>query len=374
MDLEKEGYISLASLKDCPVQITLHTDSQIERIKKTAKIDPASIPPVDVAKLSDDNTLVIVDGHARVNALRSFGIDRIRANLHYVQNMPEAVILHVRLNQKNHVNPLKFYDAFKFLKDAGYDSSDIPKKLWLNESYSRVLKINLTENAHTLLERYLDELASKYSIVHLPVYVIESIGRIKEEQDQVEAVKLLIRMIPKNIQEFKQGFPSFDELEIAFSSFQKAGKERDPIIFSIEDDDKTENSSDKSNSSKKKQQKVTTKPAKMTRSQEEIDEAKELIGSVPHRALLKCPHGTKFIVDMKDHTISEVKEDDRVISIGGDSSEPVFMIPPKCAKFLQLNYGDPVYFKSFSTRKQLQGFVDRLEENQRIVVISSQKI
>lgn len=375
MDFEDENHLPLSGLKACPIHITLHTDSQIEAIKRTARAAPESILPIDVAEISDEKLRVIVDGHARVEALRAFGAAKIKANLHTVQNMAEAVILHVRLNQKNHINPLKFYDAYEFLKKAGYDSKDISKKLWLNESYSRLFKINLTEKAHALLERYLDELASKYSIVHLPIYVIEAIGRIKDEQDQVGAVKMMIQMIPKNVQEFKHGFPSFDQLEIAFSSFQKSRKEGVPTIFSIKDEDTAKPSSNKHRSSKKKRQKTRQKVSRITHSQKEIDEAKELIGSVPHRALLKCPHGTKFLVDMKDHTISEVREDDKVISIGGDSSEPLFMIPSKHARFLKLNYGDPVYFKSFRTHKQLQKFADKLEsKDQRIVVLSSQKV
>jgi hypothetical protein len=367
MGFERDEQIPIAGLKECPVKITLHTDLQTEMIKRTARADPDSIPPIDVAELADEKILVIVDGHQRVEAVKSFGIDKIRAKLHTVQNMTEAIILHVRLNLRNQLNPLKFYDAYEFLKNSGYDPKDIPKKLWLNESYSRLFRINLTEKGRELLERYLDELASKYSTVHLPIYVIEAIGKIKDEQDQVEAVKIMIQMIPSNSPEFKQSFPSFDQLEIAFSSFRR-GKERDPIIFSLKDDKPSAN---KSSVSKKDQDEQIT----MVHSKEEIDEAKELVSNAPHRALLKCPHGTKFLVDMKDHTISEVKEDDRVISIGGDSSEPVFMIPPEHAKFLQLNFGDPLYFKSFSTNKQLQKFVDSLEgQNQRIVVISSQKI
>lgn len=367
LGFEKDEQIPIAGLKECPVKITLHTDLQTEMIKKTARTEPDSIPPIDVAELAGEKTMVIVDGHQRVEAIKSFGIDKIRARLHMVQNITEAVILHVRLNLKNPINPLKFYDAYEFLKNAGYDTKDIPKKLWLNESYSRLFRINLTEKGRQLLERYLDELASKYSVVHLPVYVIEAIGKIKDEQDQVEAIKMMIQMIPSNTPEFKQSFPSFDQLEIAFSSFRR-GKEKDPVIFSLKDDSKS--SANKSSVSKKDRDEVT-----LVHSKEELDEAKEIVGNVPHRALLKCPHGTKFLVDMKDHTISEVKEDDRVISIGGDSSEPVFMIPPEHAKFLQLNFGDPIYFKSFSTHKQLQKFVDSLEgQNQRIVVISSQKI
>lgn len=367
--LQKDDLISLAGLKECPVRITLHTDLQIESIKKTARADPDSIPPIDVAELSDEKTLVIVDGHARAEALRLFGIDTIRAKLHNVQNMTEAVILHVRLNQRNQINPLKFYDAYEFLKEAGYNSEEIPKKLWLNETYSRLFKISLTDEAHILLERYLDELATKYSMVHLPVYVVEAIGRIKDEQDQVESVKMMIQMIPPNTPESKISFPSFDQLDIAFSSFRKGGKQREPIIFSLNDDDKP--SANKSAASKTQDQQDVRK----VHSKEDIDEAKEIISNVPNRALLKCPHGTKFLVDTKNHTISEIKEDDRVISISGDSSEPVFMIPSKHAKFLQLNFDDPVYFKSFSTCKQLQKFVDTLGgQNQRIVVISSQKI
>ena len=365
---ERDDLIPLAGLKECPVRITLHTDLQAEMIKRTARADPDSIPPIDVAELADEKILVIVDGHQRVQAVKSFGIDKIRAKLYHVQNMTEAVILHVRLNLRNQINPLRFYDAYEFLKNSGCDPKDIPKKLWLNESYSRLFRINLTEKCRQLLERYLDELASKYSTVHLPIYVIEAIGKIRDEQDQVEAVKIMIQMIPSNSPEFKQSFPSFDQLEIAFSSFRR-GKERDPIIFSLKDDPKP--SANKSSVSKKDQDEQITK----VHSKEEINEARELVSNAPHRALLKCPHGAKFLVDMKDHTISEIKEDDSVISIGGDSSEPVFMIPPEHAKFLQLNFGDPLYFKSFSTNKQLQKFVDSLEgQNQRIVVIASQKI
>ncbi len=77
---------------------------------------------------------------------------------------------------------------------------------------------------------------------------------------------------------------------------------------------------------------------------------------------------------MKDHTISEIKEKNNVISISGDSAEPVFMIPSKYANFLQLEYGDPVYFKSFASPKQLLKFVERINDgDQRTVLISSQR-
>ncbi len=368
--LQKDDLILLAGLRECPVKITLHTDLQIEMIKKTARTEPQSIPPIDVAELPDEKTLVIVDGHARVQALKSFGIDKIRAKLHNVQNMTEAVILHVRLNQRSQLNPLRFYDAFELLKENGYDSKEIPKQLWLTESYSRLLKISLSEKAKVRLERYLDELASKYSVVYLPVYVVEAIGKIKEEY-QVEAVNMMIQMIPQNISEFKFSFPSFDQLEIAFSSFRKEDKQREPIIFTMKDS-KTYNSSQSkplSPSSSKDESDFRMVPSK-----EEIDEAKEIISNAPHRALVKCPHGTKYLVDMKDHTISEVKEKDNVISIEGDSSEPVFMIPPQYAEFLQLNYGDPVYFKSFDSPKHLLKFAEGIKgEDLRTVLISSHR-
>lgn len=381
MDFEKEASIPLASLKDCPVKITLHTDSQIESIKRTARTAPDSIPPLDVAEISDEKTLVIVDGHARAEALKSFGIDKIRAKLHSVQNMTEAVILHVQLNQRSHLNPLRFYDAYEFLKENGHKSEDIPKELRLTESYSRLFKINLSEKARVCLERYLDELASKYSVVHLPVYVIESIAKIKEEH-QVKAVDMMIQMIPQNISEFKFSFPSFDQLEIAFSSFRKEEKERDPIIFSLKnnEEDRARGPTSKTLSSStltsddKKPPEQNKPDVRAIPSKEEIDEARELISNVPNRALIKCPHGTKYLVDMKDHTISEVKEKNNVISISGDSAEPVFMIPSKHASFLQLEYGDPVYFKSFASPKQLLKFVERIkDEDQRIVLISSQR-
>lgn len=371
---EKDDLIPLAGLKECPVKITLHTDLQIESIKKDARADPESIPPIDVAELADEKTLIIVDGHARVESLRSFGIDKIRARLHNVKNMTEAVILHVRLNQRSQLNPLKFYDAFEFLKENGYDSKEITKQLWLTESYSRLLKISLAEKSRALLERYLDELASKYSAVHLPVYVIEAIARIKEEEHQVEAVNMMIQMIPQNISEFKFSFPSFDQLEIAFSSFRKEDKEREPIIFTMKDsaaDKEREISQTRIASAFTPEDQQTVR---MVPSKEEIDEAKEIISNVPHRALVKCPHGTKYLVDMKDHTISEVKEGDNVISIGGDSSEPVFMIPSEYAKFLQLDLGDPVYFKSFESPRQLLKFAESIKGgDQRTVLISSHK-
>ncbi len=293
MDFEKEAPIPLASLKDCPVKITLHTDSQIESIKRTARTAPDSIPPLDVAKL-DEKTLVIVDGHARAEALKSFGIDKIRTKLHSVQNMTEAVILHVQLNQRSQLNPLRFYDAFEFLKENGHKSEDIPKELRLTESYSRLFKISLSEKAQVRLERYLDELASKYSVVHLPVYVIESIAKIKEEH-QVKAVDMMIQMIPQNISEFKFSFPSFDQLEIAFSSFRKEEKEREPIIFSLKDNEgenqargptsKTLSSSALTPDDKKPPEQNKS-DVRAVPSKEEIDEARELISNVPNRALV----------------------------------------------------------------------------------------
>jgi len=383
LGFEKDEQIPISGLKECPVRITLHTDLQTEMIKRTVRTEPDSIPPIDVAELADEKTMVIVDGHQRVEAVKSFGIDKIRARLHMVQNITEAVILHVRLNQRSQLNPLKFYDAFEFLKENGYDQKEIPKQLWLSESYSRLIKTSLAEKSRVLLERYLDELASKYSTVHLPVYVIEAIGKIKEEENQAEAVNMMIQMISSNSPEFKFSFPSFDQLEIAFSSF-KEDKEREPIIFTLKD----------SETDKEKRESQTSKTLlssslasedglqdesdfRAVPSKEEIDEAKEIISNVPHKALVKCPHGTKYLVDMKDHTISEVKEDENVIAIGGDSSEPVFMVPSKYAEFLHLDAGDPVYFKSFSTCSQLRRFVDRMEEqktNPRIVIISSQRV
>lgn len=375
LGFEKDNLVPLAALKECPVRITLHTDPQIEMIKRTARADPEGIPTIDVAELADEKTMVIVDGHARVESIRSFGIDKIRARLHKVQNMADAVILHVRLNQRSQLNPLKFYDAFEYLKENGFDSNEIPKQLRLSESYSRLLKISLAAKPRALLERYLDDLVSKYSLVHLPVYVIEAIARIKEEENQAEAVNMMIQMIPQNVSEFKFSFPSYDQLEIAFSSFRKEDKEREPIIFTVKDGEADKERKDPQSRTSSSFAPEDEPRIRMVPSKEEIDEAREIIGNVPHRALVKCPHGTKYVVDMKDHTISEVKEDDNVISIGGDSSEPVFMIPSEYAKFLQLDYGDPVYFKSFDTPRQLLKFVDDKKDRiRRTVLISPQRI
>lgn len=361
-----EDVVYTDSLRDCPVRVTLHTRSLIDRICDTARDNRSQIPPVDVAQIADQEkrevNLVIVDGHARIFALRRLGIKKVTARIHRVDNEAEALSLHVRLNVRSSINSLKYYDLYEFLCGSGFKTKEIVKKLWLDELQARLLKVKLGEEARKALEEYLVYLASRYSSVHLPPYVIEALGRIKDQKVQVKAVKMMIQMIPENISELKFSFPSFDQLEIAFSTLRKEESvEHEPLVFSTTDVDRQKDG--------KNVQDYSDKGVC------DIEEAKELIGNVSNKALLKCPHGGKFLVDLKDHTISEIKEDDMMISIEGDSSEPVLMIPPNYARRLGLDSGDRVYFKYVSTPKQLQKLAEAAKDRrQKLLIMSTTEI
>lgn len=374
----KEEDVSLSQLRDCPVTVTFRSSKNIERIAKTLDANAEDTVTIDVAQLKDQ--LFIIDGHTRVDALRLRGFKQIRARVRQVEEVTDVIILHVRLNQTSPIDPLRLMDAVDFLLERNIDAKAATKLLWLDDTQNRLLKLNINPEARISLGKYMVEISTKYSRITLPHYVIELLAKIKNEL-QSDAAMYFIRMNPSNVPEHKFGFPSIEQIDIAFSNFAKEGRERKPVLFENQDedgddyDDADEKEEDSNPDTKKKSKSspMEVKDAKTTK--EEEDEARTIIGDVPHLALLQCAHGTKYRVDMKNHTISEIKEGDMVTSIEGDDAQPVYMIPSKYAEFLNLDHGDSVYFKSFTTAKQLQKFVDKTKErNIRTLVVSTEKI
>ncbi len=348
--------IALEKLNPCPIRVTIHTEKMLEQIAMSAKVDFESIPPIAVADVNGN--YYIVDGHARVEGCRKVGVTELQARIKKVERIEDVILWHIRLNRHSTFNPLVL---FQVLKNENMTEEEIAGKYWLDVSLVRtVLTIqNFSEEAYNEASARIEALAKKYSTVFLPQYVIEAIS--KAPKDQQLAV-IQYAFINLNEPEHKFSYRTYDDLEYMLSMFEK--KQREPAVFELESREENhavENTESETEDQQKPNARGTTKTKRVATATKE--EAKQIIGSVPHLAFLRCECGREYVVNRKTLTISPVEDKDRVISVKGDRGMQFFAMPVEIAEYLELQEGDKIRSYPFSAgSKEKERVLKRLEQ------------
>ena len=347
--------IALEKLNPCPIRVTIHTEKMLEQIAMTAKADFESIPPIAVADVNGN--YYIVDGHTRVEGCRRVGVTELQARIKKVERIEDVILWHIRLNRHSTFNPLVLYQV---LKNEDTPEEEIAGKYWLDVSLVRtVLTIqNFSDEAYHEASKRIESIAKKYSTVFVPQYVIEAIARAPKEQ---QLAVMQYAFINLNEPEHKFSYRTYDDLEYMLSMYEL--KERDPAVFERDNHEgagSVKNEESVAEGHERSDEIVATTKRVPTATREE---AKQIIGSVPHLAFLKCECGREYVVNRKTLTISPVEHKDDVISIKGDRGMQFFAMPIEIAQYLELQEGDKIRCYPFSSgSKEKERVLKKLEQ------------
>jgi hypothetical protein len=357
--------VDLAELEHCPIKLTIHTAKKIAQLEKIAKNDLSLLPPLEVAVLQN-NKKYIVKGHSIFEALNRAGIRQHKANLHFVKNMLDAVILHARMSQTSPVNPLAILDLRDFLLRNGVDSCNIAKICCLDPSYEKLLSCTLSSEAKNQLALFLDSLSLKLSRVSMPSYVVEMISK-KPLAFQADIVKSIFESINDDavINDKDFVFPNPDQIRL-YAEFYKKPEERNVIIFEEETID-------------------DNKPSKHTKTKQHADisskkkkETNAIIGNVSHVAIMDLGK-KKYRIDWKNKTFAKINEKENngfIIIRDATQLQRLCALSIEQMNFLELSEESAPRFKTIVTSKQLRMLADKIETVSRFrgILIFNKKI
>jgi len=349
--------VEISKLQRSPIQITLHSSKTIEQIAIAAK-NPQQreeIFPIKVALLK--NSMFVVDGHAIVEGFKLANLTTIRAIMYHVESVSDVLSLHVKFNQHSPLNPFELIDVINFMLERGEQSEQIRQRLQLREYLTRLIGCQIAnQDAKNRLKIFVHDLSLRYSNVVVPPYFAELVSKIPEKI-QLEVVEQFIAIMNQTLPDRKFAFPGPETLEVYFRQYLK-NKEREPIFF--------------------RQEVIGTQAEKTPTCQsgpspKEIQEAREIIGTVPGMAILRVDKPGLYRINMIKNIISPIKEEKNLTVIQGDEGHRVFSLPPSAVEFLEM-YDESdvldVSVRAFSA-SQLRKFVAKISsKNTKFVVIS----
>jgi hypothetical protein len=140
--------VNLNELEQCPIRLTIHSAKKISQLEKIAKNSPNLLPPLEIAVL-ENNKKYVIKRNSVFEALRKAGIHEFVANLHFVKNLSQAIILHAKMSQSSPVNPLAILDLRDYLLRDGMNVNDLTKVCCLDPSYEKLLSCVLSTEAKT---------------------------------------------------------------------------------------------------------------------------------------------------------------------------------------------------------------------------------
>lgn len=349
--------VEISKLQRSPIQITLHSAKAIEQIAVAAKNpqQKEEISPIKVALLK--NSMFVVDGHAIVEGFKLANINTIRAILYHVESVNDVLALHVKFNQHSPLNPFELIDVINSMIECGEQPEQIRQKLQLREHLTKLVGCHIAnQEAKNRLKIFVHDLSLRYSNVVVPPYFAELVSKIPEKI-QLEVVEQFIAIMNQTLPDRKFAFPGPETLEVYFRQYLK-NKEREPIFF---------------------RQEVIGAQAEKTPtrssgpSPKEIQEAKEIIGTVPGMAILRVDKPGLYRINMIKNIISPIKEEKNLTLIQGDEGHRVFSLPPSAVEFLEMYDESDVLdisVRSF-TVSQLRKFVAKISaKNTKFIVIS----
>lgn len=345
--------VNLEELEPCPVRLTIHSAKKINYLEKTAKTDPDSLPPLEVAILK--NKKYLVKRHSIFEALQRIGTTEFKANVHIVRNIVEVIVLHSKMSQNSPINPLAVLDMRDYLMRSGLQIAGILDLCSLDPTYINLLKCDLSPQAKSKLSLLADMLSLRLNRVEIPLYVIEMISR-RPKDVQEEIVNRICCDIgdEKSISDKDFVFPNPGQIRLYMEISKKPG-ERNALIFRKEEVSDVE------------QHKSTT-PCFITKAKQ--NEANAIVGNIPYMALMEI-NDRKFRLDWKSKTFAEIQEqgNEFIVIKNGRRLKKFLTLSDEQLKFLNLDEEQNVYFNNITTSKQLKKLADKIENNSEFKAI-----
>lgn len=335
-----EKLVELSKLKPCPVKVTLQTDKFLKDLVTVARTHPEQIEPIAVAVLG--SSMYIANGHLRARALEEAGKDSTYAYLIPVKEISDVLRLHIELNRRGSINPLKMVDAVRFLQKHNAAQ-------FVHKRYLELAEKNIYPKVRARWDEFIANASKRYSAVELPLHVIERIAQFESEKDQLTGTEVLTEsLLP--VRESKFVFPAPQDLEMILLNIAPKHQKKKATVFEPKRSEKGWPKVDK-------------------------EEAEELVRNTPHDSLVQCSCGKRLLLNTKTHQVSSVKDDtkNRCIKIEEEGqSEPVYAIPEGTVEFLGAESGDSLRFLKIRSKRELDKFASSLKDDTplHLVIIS----
>ncbi|SRR5579875_673949 len=336
----EDGQVPLADLKPCPFKVTLQTADLLSEVFNTARSHPERIEPITVALVGNERFLV--DGHLRASALGMAKVGHSRARLVRLEDLREAVRLHIELNTHGSINPIAMMDALSYI--GARDSPGL-----VSQRYSLLARGFLHEKSRKMIEEFLADACKKYRIVEMPFYVAARLASIEDKEEQFKTVKIVLNAV-RSAKESRFAFPSPADLDvIALSLRPKKAEEKEVVIFEPEEG---------------------SHGARISRK-----EAENLVRGSAHDSILMCTCGKRMLINTKTRAVSSIRDDERDSFVrleGEDPARPAIMIPETALDFLEADV-DSLRFVKIGSRKDLEKLASSFKNgaHARMVVILS---
>ncbi len=404
-DISAGDKVRIASLKECPVQITLCTEKFVEGIARTAKNNLDDIPPVTVAKLNDE--LYIVDGHTRIRGCSKAGVQEIRiAQAIEAKDINDVIIAHIRRNYHNFLDPAKLNEAFKLLQVRGLDGKDLNQDLlWLHNAWINSGKSiqEITRKGMDMVLEFVEELKLKHRMVHVPFHFYDEIGAIQDKQKQEYIISKILEYLRDNARNEKtfsfQTRKALQALIIHFSTQydeqfgltvntakkdeeekqetkeivmlhqinEKDGSsvetvDQEPDIVEVKDDDNA--SPDRKTHRPQHPRFDSTIP---------YERAKEILRDTPYNTPFQCECGRIYGINVKESTCVKIDERNGTLVLEGYDPVPdVLHLPREQFEFIGANVRKLGFYKfeTFNALCSMEGLPDAAKkENVRYLLV-----
>lgn len=184
--------LKISALNDSPWRFKIISTKDFDNLVSTIDTyGPDSINPITIAEL--DNRYYIVDGHARRDAFKEAGFDKIKCiKSHCVRNFNELRSWSFRLNRQGHYNPIELLNMVKEDVKDGSNLEQVASQYGIRPDYlDRLLKLNnLNSDAKVLIEKVLNVARKRYQFVleQINVYHLSLVADLSSEK-QLEVLE-----------------------------------------------------------------------------------------------------------------------------------------------------------------------------------------
>lgn len=335
----EEAIANISKLKPCPVKITLHTEKMLKDLTGIVKTNPEQIEPIVVAILGSEQ--YISNGDLRVKAFENAGKDSIKAWCINVKTISDVVRLHIELNTRGSINPIKMTEAVRYLEKHNV----IPL---VDKRYLELAKKTLYPKVRQEWEDFIITACQKHPNVELPIHVIEKIADFSTEKEQLTATTVILDTV-RTLKSNRFVFPAPPALEVILSSLTQRQSEKEIIVFEPPESEK----------------KDWKKP--------NMKEAENLIRGSSHNSLVRCKCGRDLLLDTKTHRVSNVNfdKDNQCIKLVDGDGEAAYVVPPTVLEFLKVEDGQSLRVVTINGPRELEKFAKSLKSSSfRIAVVT----
>ncbi|MDE1839063.1 MAG: hypothetical protein KGH87_04000 [Thaumarchaeota archaeon] len=335
----EEAIVYISKLKPCPVKVTLHTEKMLKDLTGIVKTNPDQIEPIVVGILGSEQ--YISNGDLRVKAFEHAGKDSIKAWCINVKTISDVVRLHIELNTRGSINPIKMAEAVRYLEKHNV----IPL---VDKRYQELAKKTLYSKVRQEWDDFIITACQKHPNVEIPIHVIEKIADFSTEKEQLTATTVILDTV-RTLKPNRFVFPAPPALEVILSSLTQRQSEKEIIVFEPPE------------SEKKEWKKLDMK------------EAENLIRGSSHNGFVRCKCGRDLLLDTKTHRVSNVnfdKENQCIKLVDGDG-QAAYVVPPTVIEFLKVEDGQSLRIATINGSGELEKFAKSLKSSSfRMVVVT----